>query len=30
MAGFDRAKIEEGVRFILAGIGDDPDREGLR
>jgi GTP cyclohydrolase I len=30
MAGFDRAKIEEGVRSILAGIGDDPDREGLR
>jgi GTP cyclohydrolase I len=28
--GFDRAKIEEGVRLILAGIGDDPDRDGVR
>jgi GTP cyclohydrolase I len=29
MTGMDRAKIEQGVRLILAGIGDDPDREGL-
>jgi GTP cyclohydrolase IA len=27
---FDRAKIEEGVRRILEGIGEDPDRGGLR
>lgn len=27
---FDRAKIEEGVRLILSGIGEDLDREGLR
>ena len=26
----DRDKIEEGVRLILAGVGDDPDREGLK
>lgn len=25
----DRAKIEEGVRLILEGVGEDPDREGL-
>ncbi len=25
----DNAKIEEGVRLILEGIGEDPDREGL-
>ena len=25
----DRAKIEQGVRLILAGIGEDPAREGL-
>lgn len=25
----DTAKIEEGVRLILEGIGEDPDREGL-
>jgi GTP cyclohydrolase I len=25
----DRAKIEEAVRMILEGIGEDPDREGL-
>jgi GTP cyclohydrolase I len=28
--GFDRKKIEEGVRLILEGIGEDPDRGGLR
>jgi GTP cyclohydrolase I len=27
---FDRAKIEEGVRLILQGIGEDIDRGGLR
>src|SRR5205809_2714086 len=27
---FDRAKIEWGVRQILEGIGEDPDRGGLR
>lgn len=26
----DRAKIEEAVRVILAAIGEDPDREGLK
>lgn len=30
VAGIDRAKIEEGVRLILAGIGDDPDRDGVK
>ncbi len=29
MNAFDRKKIEEGVRLILEGVGDDPDREGL-
>jgi GTP cyclohydrolase IA len=28
--GFDRKMIEEGVRLILEGIGEDPDRGGLR
>ena len=28
-ARMDTAKIEEGVRLILEGIGEDPDREGL-
>ena len=28
--GFDAAKIEEGVRLILEGIGEDPGREGLK
>src|SRR5512142_2544534 len=27
---FDRAKVEQGVRLILEGIGEDPDRGGLR
>jgi GTP cyclohydrolase I len=27
--GFDRAKVLEGVRLILEGIGDDPSREGV-
>jgi GTP cyclohydrolase I len=27
---FDRGKVEEGVRLILEGIGEDPDRGGLR
>jgi GTP cyclohydrolase I len=27
---FDRAKIEAGIREILEGIGEDPDRAGLR
>jgi len=26
----DRAKIEQAVRLLLEGIGEDPDREGLR
>ena len=28
--GFDRAKIEQGVRLILDGMGEDPERAGLR
>jgi GTP cyclohydrolase I len=28
--GFDAQKIEEGVRLILEGIGEDPGREGLK
>jgi GTP cyclohydrolase I len=27
--GFDRAKVAQGVRLILEGIGDDPSREGV-
>jgi GTP cyclohydrolase I len=30
MASVDRGKIENAVRAILEGIGDDPDREGVR
>jgi len=26
----ERKKVEEGVRLILEGIGDDPEREGVR
>ncbi|HXY72617.1 MAG TPA: GTP cyclohydrolase I, partial [Actinomycetota bacterium] len=26
---FDRDRIEEGVRLILSGIGDDPERPGV-
>jgi GTP cyclohydrolase I len=29
-AGFDDAKVEQGVRLILEGIGEDPERGGLR
>ncbi len=29
-AGVDRARIQQAVREIIAAIGDDPDREGLR
>jgi GTP cyclohydrolase IA len=28
--GFDQAKVEQGVRLILEGIGEDPGRDGLR
>jgi len=28
--GFDRAKIEQGVRLLLDGMGEDPERAGLR
>jgi GTP cyclohydrolase I len=27
---FDSSKVEEGVRLILEGIGEDPGREGLK
>ena len=27
--GFDNKKIEQGVRLLIEGIGDDPDREGV-
>jgi GTP cyclohydrolase I len=30
MATIDRAKIEQAVRLILEGIGDDPDRDGVK
>jgi GTP cyclohydrolase I len=30
MASFDDAKVEQGVRLILEGIGEDPDRGGLK
>ncbi len=30
MSAMDLKKIEEGVRLILEGIGEDPDREGLQ
>ena len=29
-AGFDLARVEAAVRELLAGIGEDPDRDGLR
>jgi len=29
MGQIDRSKVEEAVRMILEGIGDDPDREGV-
>lgn len=28
--GFDEAKVIEGVRLILEGVGEDPDREGIK
>jgi GTP cyclohydrolase I len=28
--GFDRAKIERGVRLLLEGMGEDADRDGIR
>ena len=28
--GFDRKRVEEGVRLILEGIGEDPERPGLQ
>jgi GTP cyclohydrolase IA len=28
--GFDRAKIEQGVRLLLEGMGEDADRDGVR
>jgi GTP cyclohydrolase IA len=30
MANVDKAKIEQAVRLILEGVGDDPDREGVK
>ena len=30
MGDFDRNRIEEGVRLILRGIGEDPEREGIK
>jgi GTP cyclohydrolase I len=30
MASVDRSKVEQGVRLILEGVGEDPDRAGLR
>jgi GTP cyclohydrolase I len=30
MANVDHAKIEQAIRLLLEGVGDDPDREGLR
>ncbi|HEY4790721.1 MAG TPA: GTP cyclohydrolase I, partial [Actinomycetes bacterium] len=30
MNGFDQKRVEEGVRRILEGIGEDLDRDGLR
>jgi GTP cyclohydrolase IA len=29
-AGFDASKVEEGVRLILEGIGEEPGRDGLK
>jgi GTP cyclohydrolase I len=30
MAEIDHKKVEEGVRLILEGVGEDPDRDGLK
>jgi GTP cyclohydrolase I len=30
MAAFDEEKIERAVRLLLEGVGDDPDRDGVR
>ena len=30
MSGFDHEKIEQGVRLILEGVGEDTERGGLR
>jgi GTP cyclohydrolase IA len=30
MAEIDHRKVEEGVRLILEGVGEDPDRDGLK
>jgi GTP cyclohydrolase I len=30
MANVDKAKVEQAVRLLLEGVGEDPDRDGLR